>query len=464
MPKTAKKEPFFRRLSPQWLMTLGFAAAILIGAGLLMLPESNTSGGRMGPVTALFTATSATCVTGLSVIDIGTELTLFGQLVVLALIQLGGLGITTFGTFLLVLVGRRLSVQNEFVLMSSYGIDEVNGLRSLLRWTIGLTVLIEGIGTLLLWLCYLQMPAGSVAPSDPWTALYYAAFHAISAFCNAGFSLHRDNLVPFQTNALYLGVIDLLIVLGGLGFLVLYNLITIKFWRRNLKMRGRVTLHSKIALSATLLLIVAGTLAFLAQEWSGTLKDLSLPNKALVSLFQSITPRTCGFNAVPMDQIHESTRYTTNLLMLIGGSPGSAAGGVKTTTLFVLVMTIFAICRGRSETVIFTRTVPNTVVREALVIFLLAIGVILTAFGALLWTESPLKPDDASKLIFETISAAATVGLSINHTPLLSMAGRLVIIVCMFIGRLGPLAVALLIGNREESLRIRFPEEEVVVG
>jgi len=445
-------------------MALGFMFAILIGAFLLTRPISNTNGHSMGSVTALFTATSATCVTGLSVIDIGTELTLFGQLVVLTLIQLGGLGITTFGTFLLVLVGRRLSVQNEFVLMSSYGIDEVNGLRSLLRWTMGLTFVIEGLGAFLLWTRYLLHAHELHMPPGLWPPIYYAIFHSVSAFCNAGFSLHRENLIPFQRDPFYLCVIDLLIVLGGLGFLVLYNVINTKFWRSNLKTRGRVSLHSKIALMATLLLITVGAATFLFQEWNNTLKDLSLFQKVTCSLFQSITPRTAGYNVIDMGQIKDTTRFTTSLLMLVGGSPGSAAGGVKTTTLVVLIMTIFAICKNRSETVIFSRTIPNTVVREALVIFLLSIAVVFTAFGLLLLTEAPLKPDDASKLIFETVSAFATVGLSINLTPTLSTAGQWVIITCMYVGRLGPLAVALLIGAREDSLRIRYPEEEIVVG
>ena len=473
MPNPVKRESFLRRLSPQslvkrlspqWLMALGFLFAILTGALLLTLPVSTTNSQGVDPVAALFTATSATCVTGLSVIDIGTDLTLFGQLVVLSMIQLGGLGITTFGTFLLVLVGRRLSVQSEFVLMSSYGIDEVNGLRSLLRWTMGLTFIIEGIGAVLLWARYLIHAPELQLPPGLWTPIYYAIFHSISAFCNAGFSLHCDNMTPFQNDPFYLCIIDLLIVSGGLGFLVLYNLITTKFWRRNLKKRGRITLHSKIALTATILLITVGTAVFLYEEWSNTLNDLSLLNKISCSLFHSITPRTAGFNVVDMGQIKETTRFTTSLLMVVGGSPGSAAGGVKTTTMVVLIMTIIAICKNRRETVIFSRTVPNAVVREALVIFLLAILLVLTAFGILLMTEAPLKPDAASKLMFETISASATAGLSINLSPSLSTWGRLVIIVCMFVGRLGPLAVALLIGTREESQRIRFPEEEIVVG
>lgn len=464
MPPTVKREPFFKRLSPQWLMALGFLFAILAGAYLLTLPLASTSGQRLNPVAALFTATSATCVTGLAVIDIGSELTLFGQLVVLAMIQLGGLGITTFGTFLLVLVGRRLSVQSEFVVMNSYGVDEASSLRSVLRWTMGLTFFIEGLGAFMLWTRYLHHAAEPGMPRGVLQPIYYAVFHAVSAFCNAGFSLHRDNLIPFQTDPFYLGTIDLLIVLGGLGFLVLHNIITTKFWRRNLKTRGRITLHSRLALQATLFLVAIGALAFLWIEWDHTLRGLSLGDKVSCALLQSVTPRTAGYNAVDMGQIQEATRFVTNLLMIVGGSPGSAAGGVKTTTMVVLIMTVAAMCKGRQETVLRTRTIPNTVVRESLVIFILAIVLVCTAFGVLLWTEAPLKEGDASKLMFETISASATAGLSINLTPSLSTPGRLVIIACMFIGRLGPLAVALLVGGREENLRIRYPEEDVVVG
>jgi len=464
MRNPVKKEPTTQHLSPQWLMALGFLFAILIGTFLLTLPAAATNGKGVAPVAALFTATSATCVTGLSVIDIGSELTLFGQLVVLTLIQLGGLGITTFGTFLLVLVGRRLSVQSEFVLMDAYGVEEVKGIHSLLLWTMGFTFLFEGIGALLLWTRYLHPLPGVPAPSDVWTALYYAAFHAVSAFCNAGFSLHRDNMIPFQNDLLFLSVISLLIFFGGIGFLVTYNLVTIKFWRRNLKTRGRISLHSKIALFTSLLLILAGTATFLVLEWSNTLEGLPLASKLSCSLFQAVSPRTAGFNAVDMGQIKEISRFTTILLMLVGGCPGSAAGGIKATTLAVLVMTVVAMCKGRRETVIFSRTIPNTIVRESHVIFLLAISLVIVAYGTLLCTEFPQKTDDAAKLLFETVSAAATSGLSINHTPSLSTAGRLVIILCMYLGRLGPLAIALMIGTRDESHRIRYPEEEIVVG
>jgi len=464
MRKKAKREKNTHPLSPQWLMALAFLLAILTGAFLLALPAANTNGQWRDAVSAIFTATSATCVTGLTVIDIGSELTRFGQLVVLTLIQLGGLGVTTFGTFLLVLVGRRLSVQSEFVLMDAYGVEAVQGIRALLLWTMGFTLLFEGIGTFLLWTRYLAPPSSLALTPDPWTALYYASFHAVSAFCNAGFSLHRDSLTAFQHDPLYLGTIDFLVIAGGLGFLVLYNLVTIKFWRRNLMTRGRITLHTKIVLIATSVLILLGLVLTFLLEMPHTLKDLPLIDKLSCALFHGISARTAGFNAMPMGEIQEVTRFITALLMLIGGSPGSAAGGIKTTTMVVLIMTVIAMCRNRRDTVLFNRTLPYAVVREAVVIFLLMLSLIVVAYGVLLVAESPEQGDDASKLFFETVSAVGTVGLSIDHTGTLSNAGRWVIIVCMYIGRLGPLAVALLIGSRDESQRIRYPEEEIVVG
>jgi trk system potassium uptake protein TrkH len=439
-------------------MALAFLAVILLGTLLLALPAANASGRPRDLVTALFTATSATCVTGLSVIDIGAELTRFGQLVLLALMQVGGIGITLCGTFLLVLAGRRLSVQSEFVLMDAYGVGAVKGISALLVWTMGFTVLFEGLGTLLLW-------ASDPLP-DRGAALFHALFHAVSAFCNAGFSLHADSLTAHRSAPLYLAVIDGLVIAGGLGFLVLYNLVTIKFWRRNRMTRGRVTLHSRTVLTATAALLVLGALLFLLLEWSNTLAGLPLTDKLSTALLQGVTARTAGFNVIPMGSLQESTLFTLDLLMLIGGSPGSAAGGIKTTTLVVLAMTVIAICKNRRETVLFNRTVPIAIVREAVVILLLALALVALAYGALLVTEAPVRPGDTSRLLFEAVSALATVGLSVDHTSALSTAGRCVIIICMYVGRLGPLTAALLIGTRAESglSRIRYPEEELVVG
>jgi trk system potassium uptake protein TrkH len=461
MNKSAKKISFWGWITPHSLIAWSFLALIAIGSFLLWLPISSANGQFLSPVSAIFTATSATCVTGLSVIDIGTELTFFGQLVVLGLIQLGGLSVMTLSTFLLVLMGRRLSMQSEFALMDAYGVEEVKGVRSLLKWAVLLALLIEGIGTVFLYFRYhTSFPAMDVGK-----AWYYAAFHAISAFCNAGFSLHSDSLVGFQKDIWYLNVITVLIVVGGLGFLPMYNLVTIKFWKRDLRKRGRIALHTKIVLIATAVLIVAGTGLFLSQEWNHALKDLPVQHKVNCSLFHSITPRTAGFNAVAMPSLTEGSRFVTCILMFIGGSPGSSAGGIKTTTIVVLICTIIAMCKRRTETSLFSRTISNTIVREALVIYLIFQTLILLAFGLLLHTEAAGGAiPEASKLLFETISAFGTVGLSIDHTPHLTEAGRWVIIASMYIGRLGTVAVALFIGRDQDAIRIRYAEEEIVVG
>lgn len=461
MSKSVKKTSSWDWLTPHSLIALSFLALIVIGAFLLWLPISSATGRSLDPVSAIFTATSATCVTGLTVINIGTDLSLFGQLVVLSLIQLGGLSVMTLSTFLLVLIGRRLSMQSEFALMDAYGVEEVKGVRSLLKWAIALTLFFEGIGCVLLYFRY-HAPGSAM---EPWRAWYYAAFHSISAFCNAGFSLHRDSLVGFQQDLWYLNVIGVLVVIGGLGFLPMYNLMTIRFWKRDLRKRGRIALHTRIVLSATAVLIVVGAGIILAQEWGYSLKALPLHHKISCALFHSITPRTAGFNALQMDSLSEGTRYVTGILMFIGGSPGSSAGGIKTTTLVVLLFTVIAMCKRRNETSLFMRTISNTIVREALVIFLVLQALILLAYGLLLHTEAVGGAvPEASKLLFETVSAFGTVGLSIDYTPHLSETGRWVIIFCMYIGRLGTVAVALFIGRDEDAIRIRYAEEEIVVG
>lgn len=460
-----KKE--LKLIPPQWIIAGLFFFTIVVGALLLMLPFATVAEGSLPPLSAFFTSTSALCVTGLTVINIGTELTLFGQLVVLLLIQLGGLGIMTIGTFLLVIVGQRLSLQDENVLMSTYGTGEADNLRSLLRLSIGFTLLFESIGAILLWQCYLSPPPeyAKLMGEGAGRPLYYAVFHSVSAFCNAGFSLHRNSLVSFHNTPLYMLTISTLVITGGLGFLVIYNLTKIRFWQRNLKTRGRLTLHSRVVLGSTVILLVVGTLLILLQEWNNTLADIpQIHNKICTAFFQAMTPRTAGFNALPMTELHGSTRFTTSLLMFVGGSPGSTAGGIKTSTLFVLIVTIFSICKGRTQTIFFHRCIPAHIVREAIIIFLLSLFGVLIAYGLLLYSEQPGTPGEASNLFFEAVSAFATVGLSMHTTATLSPMGEFIIMVCMYIGRLGPLTVALLIGSRNVIERIRYPEEEVVVG
>ncbi len=448
----------------QWYAVRAFAAAILLGALALMTPWASSDGSCIDPLTALFTATSATCVTGLVVVDTGTAFSPFGQGIILLLIQLGGLGIMTLGTFLLVLAGRRLRMRNEFVLMDALGHERVRGLKPLLLRTIGFTLWIEAVGALLLALRFRH------AYGYDWgRALAHGSFHSVSAFCNAGFALYETSLVRWQTDPAILVTISFLIVLGGLGFLVLFNLSSIQFWTRDRVQRGRLTLHSRIVLISSGILIVAGVAAIYLLEKEHTLHGLAWPDRLSCALLQSVTARTAGFNAVDMAAVKPATRFLTILMMFIGGSPASTAGGVKTTTMVVLILTVYAMITSREDTEALHRTIPAKIVREAISIFMLGILCVVVFFTALLITEDAallsldlVTPYD---IFFETVSAFGTVGLSTGVTPQLSSAGRLLVVVCMFIGRLGPLTLALVIGTRDtRTSPIRYPEEEVVVG
>jgi trk system potassium uptake protein TrkH len=309
----------------------------------------------------------------------------------------------------------------------------------------------------------------AAAHGFPWDrALYHGVFHSISAFCNAGLALYPDNLVSLRTDRVIVLTMAALIVLGGLGFIVLYNLSNIRFWNRNLLRRGRLNLHSRVVLLVSAGLILTGWLAFYLLEREGTLSLLPEADRITCSLFQSITPRTAGFNVVNMAEVHPATELLTVVLMFIGGSPASTAGGVKTTTLAVLAVTVLAITRSRERPALGHKTVPESIVREAITIFVLGLVVVVAVGFFLAISEKALlaaQPAFTSQdLVFETVSAFGTVGLSTGVTPYLSTAGKLSLSLCMFIGRLGPLTMAMIIGRRAVEPLIRYPEEPVVVG
>lgn len=449
--------------SPEWIVVRAFAAAILTGTLLLCLPWSNTRQEWTSPLTSLFTATSATCVTGLTVVDTGTFFSSLGQVVILLLIQAGGLGIMTLGTFLLILTGRRLDLEDEFVLMDSLGSGRIRGLPSLLRRTLLFTLLFETAGTIILThrlYAFHHMPLNE--------ALWNGIFHSISAFCNAGFSLWPGNLCPFREDPVILLAISALLIVGGLGFLVLYDMSSLRFWRKNRLTRGRLSLHTKVVLKTTAILIGGGWVLVALVEWDNTLALLTIPDKLVVSFFHAVTPRTAGFNAVDLTMMRPATLFLTMLLMFIGGSPGSTAGGIKTTTLAILCRVTLAITRGRGAVESHGRMINQRVISEALSIFLLGAVLVITAFGLLLVIEDlPLLAGGfsmADELLFETISAFGTVGLSTGITGSLSSTGKLIIMLVMFVGRVGPLTLALIVGRRAIRQAIRLPEEELIVG
>jgi potassium uptake TrkH family protein len=441
-----------------------FLIVILVGTAALMLPASSRAGHWTDPLTALFTAASASCVTGLSVVDIGTHYSAVGHFVILLLMQTGGLGVMTLATFLLFVVGRRLGMHDQIVLMDALGARRAFDLRGVLFETLRLAVLIESVGALGLALRLMSRHGEPVSE-----ALYCGVFHAVSAFCNAGFGLRSDSLAGWRSDPAFLGIVMGLVVAGGLGFPVLNNLTAIRFWRRDRITKGRISQHARLAVQVSGLLILAGWAAFGAIEWHGVLRSQRVPGRLLTSLFQAVTPRTAGFSVVDMGAVAPATRYVTMGLMFIGGSPASTAGGIKTTTAAVLVAVCLAMLRGREDIELRRRRVADRVAREAITIFLIGVFCVASFFLLLLLAEHGASgagggPAPAEHLLFETVSAFGTVGLSAGITPKLSVVGKLLIVVLMLVGRLGPLTVALVVGGRDALQRTRLPEEEVLVG
>ena len=432
-------------------IALSFLALIAVGAVALMSPWARAAGtwGDIG--TALFTAFSAVCVTGLTVVDIGVEYSFAGQVVLLVLVEVGCLGLMTCSTFLLVAIGRRLSLSREFSLMNAYGVAEVQGLRGLIVWVVGSMVVVESIGAALFYLLRFHN----------W---YYAVFYSVMSFCNAGFGVLPGSLASFADDPYVILVAAGETMLGGIGFLVIYNLCTFKFLRRKTGGRGRLSLHSAVVIRYTFYLLALTFAVFLALEWNESLAGFGVAKKLWVGFYQAVTPRTCGFCVIPTENLQPLTLHVYEALMFIGGAPGSAAAGIKVTTLAVLIASLRAMCRGDQETIISARSIPYDVVRESLVIVVAMLVFIWVTTGALSVTEAG-RGTSPSALFFEAVSAVTTTGLSVGSTTAgLSTAGRAVIMVAMFIGRLGALTVVMMIGNRESKRHVRFPTEEIVVG
>ena len=313
-------------------IALGFLALIAVGALALASPLARASGEWGDVGTSLFTACSAVCVTGLTVVDIGQEFTRLGQVVLLALVEVGCLGLMTCSTFLLVAIGRRLSLSREFSLMNAYGVAEVQGLRGLILWVVGSMAVVEGVGAALL---YFRL--------HDW---YLAVFYSVMSFCNAGFGVLPGSLAGFADDPCVIGVSAVETILGGIGFLVIYNLCTFKFLRRKFGGRGRLSLHAAVVIRFTLYLLALTFAAFLAIEWNESLAGFGAGKKLWVAFYHAVTPRTCGFTVIPTESLQPLTRHIYEALMFIGGAPGSAAAGIKVTTLAVLIASLRAMCRG----------------------------------------------------------------------------------------------------------------------
>lgn len=448
------------RIAPGPALILYYAAAILIGAVALSLPVA-AHGDPLSFLDALFTATSAQCVTGLSVVDTGTRLTLFGQLVVLALIQVGGLGITTFSVYLFFYLRLGVGSRGRWIIQETLLHTPVDSLKDLIRGIFLLTLAIEGVGALLLAVAF-------VPEMGFWRGLYSGIFHSISAFCNAGFALFPDSLVGYRSNPLVNLTIMGLIILGGIGFLVIREVLAFLPWRRG-KGRRRLSLHSRLVLWTSGALIVGGTLLIGLLEFRGALAGMGIQEGFLTALFQSITARTAGFNTIDLNQFRLPTLFLLLFLMFVGASPGSAGGGIKTTSLALFVAILHSRLRGNPHTNVFRRTVPDAVVAKTLALVMLAIALIGAAIFALLAVQAPTLPVGKSpggfmNYTFEAVSAFGTVGLSLGATGTLLPAGKFIVILLMFIGRVGLLTVAFTIARRTRPDAVRYSQENIMIG
>lgn len=450
----------WRQLSAAQLFVGSFALLILLGTlGLKLLPGIYT-GEPLTWLDALFTATSAVCVTGLVVVDTATYFTTLGQAWILLLIQLGGLGIVTFSTIIIIALGRRLSLRQESLSSSGTSVSPQIDYRRLTRDIFRFTFLLEAIGAILLLLL--------MGPRLGWgEAVWPAVFHSISAFCNAGFSTFSDSLISFRFAPGVLSVVMTLIVVGGIGFVTLEELYLSR--RRDRPSRFRLSLHSRIVLVTTAILIVGGWAAFAVLEWERTLADMPFGGRLLNALFLSVTSRTAGFNTIDYATAGAGSNFLTILLMAVGGSPGSTAGGLKTTTVALIGLLAWSRFRGTEITSVSSRSVPEETVQRAVGLFVVYFGVATAAILALIILEvGDTAASNTAFLpyMFEVVSAFNTVGLSMNTTPLLSESGRLLLILLMYVGRVGPLTFAAAIALSRPSSRgeFRYAYEDVVVG
>lgn len=435
----------------QWtaarLTSISFLSLIAIGTIFLSIPAATTSEAPARIIDALFTAVSAVCVTGLIVQDTPHFFSTYGQIVILILVQLGGLGIMTLSASLPVLFGKQVKVSRRELLHGMLEQKDYYQLRNTLKNIVKYTLIIETIGAVILTLRWYALWG------DFKKALFYGIFHSISAFCNAGFALFTNSLIPFSNDLVITSTIMILIILGGLGFLLLTQIFTI----RSLK---KLTAHAKLTLTVTGIFIFLPAIFIFFSEFSGSLIDYSTTQKVSYSLFQSITARTAGFNTINIESLGNASLFLICILMFVGGAPGGTAGGVKVTTISILFLSIRSLFLGREQIELFGRRITLAQVTKAIAILAVSFAVVTTFMIILLIVEEA----SFKQIFFETISAFGTVGLSLGITPELSTLGKLVISALMLTGRLGPLTLVFLIGTQKEKLYYRYPEGQIMLG
>ena len=441
------------KLSPPQILVLGFLSLIIVGALLLALPISSTHGCSF--TDALFTSTSAVCVTGLIVKDIPKDFTVFGQIVIMLLIQIGGLGYMTSATIISLIIGKKIGIAERLTIKEGLNIETLEGIVRFTKGILIFTLILELTGALILTVRFLN-------DFDLTDAFFYGLFHAVSAFNNAGFSLFSDNLIHYRGDITVNLMITTLIIFGGLGFVVVRDLY--KYQRKEVR---KISQHTKIVLATTAILIMAGTVSIYLLEATNpkTFMVMPLKEKILSAYFSSVTPRTAGFNTLDYSLLRMETLFLTIVFMFIGASPGSTGGGVKTSTLAVIIANLYATVRGLNDTVLFKRRVPSDTISKSFLIITLAAIFCTLSTHFIITTQST----QYLSAMFEVTSAFGTVGLSVGDGGVRSLSalftpiGKLAIIFTMFVGRLGPLTLAVAV-TRKVQVRFRYPEGRVIIG
>ena len=445
-------------LSTTQIIMLSFLVTILLGSFLLALPISSATGEPVPYLDALFMATTSTCVTGLVTLPTVSSWSIFGQIVILILIQVGGLGIITIMSGVMLLLNRKMGIDDKLLIQDSFNLNTMSGLAEFVKNVLFGTLIIEGIGAVLYMMVFI--------PEFGARGIWISIFNSVSAFCNAGIDIISDNsLCNYATNSLINTVTSALIILGGLGYIVWWDVIRVIKSRTHNKRKlfKYLTLHSKIAITMTLILIFAGALLIFIFEYTNplTIGNMSLIDKIQISLFQSITTRTAGFASVPQENLTNASAAISVMLMLIGGSPVGTAGGMKTVTIAVLVCSAFSTIRNKNTANLFGRRISEDSVKKSVAVAVMFVLICFTS-GILLMATS-----DASILdvVYETVSATATVGLSRNLTSSLNIAGKIIIIVTMYLGRVGPISLAVALGRKSETQNVILePIEEISIG
>ena len=433
------------------ILAIGFLLLIIIGAMILSLPISSREGHYTNFLDSLFTSTSAVCVTGLVAVDTGTYWSTFGQFIIILLIQVGGLGFMSITVFIAALLGKKITLKDRLYVQESMNTLSIQGLVKMVRYVIGFTFIVEFLGAAIL--------STQFIPEFGYLkGIAYSIFHSISAFCNAGFDLmgNYGSLTSCNNNAIILLTLSMLIIVGGIGFTVILELLNYK----NVK---RISVHSKIALSISAFLLIFGAIFIFLLEYknTNTIADMNLKDKIVNSIFTAVSPRTAGFNSIALDKMTTASIFLTIFLMFIGGSPGSTAGGLKTTTFGIAVFTLISVIKGREDTEAFKRKLSKSLVYKSFALLMLGMTLVIVVTMILSITEYDVPFID---LFFEATSAFGTAGLTLGITQGISIIGKLVLIITMYCGRVGPLTVMLALMHRQNNRGFSYPEGKILIG